>query len=108
KARHRIERLVALLGVQQVAGAQARELRLHSLGDLAQVPGRVVDPLQELGAAVLAEPAPESRHRGERGEAPQVRKLALQLLGDLLYEQVAERYAAQPLLAVGDRVEHRA
>ena len=50
----------------------------------------------------------EPGDRRQRGEAAQVRELALELLGDLLDQQVAERDAAQPFLAVGDRVEHRA
>src|SRR2546425_2704706 len=41
--------------------------------------------------AVLVEPAAEAGDRRQRREAAQVRELALQVLGDLLDQQVAER-----------------
>ena len=63
---------------------------------------------RELDARVGAvEPAAEARDRRQRRELLQVRELALQVLGHLLDQQVAERNAAQPFLAVGDRVEDR-
>ena len=119
KARHRVERLEALLGVEQVVRAKAHQQALQSFGHFAKMPGGILEPRQQrepllaLGAdgdahAVLVEPAAEAGDRRQRREAAQVRELALQVLGDLLDQQVAERDPAQPLLAVGDRVEHGA
>ena len=113
KARHRIERLVALLRAAAGSSAHRRmQQRLQRLGHLAEVPGRVVELARSARARRSSRASPSQRaeagDRRERGEAPQVRELALQLLGHLLDQQVAERDAAQAFLAVGDRVEHRA
>src|SRR5690242_10181042 len=55
----------------------------------------------------LREPAPEARHRRQGAEALKLRKLRLQLLDHLLDQEIAERYAAQAILAVGYRIENR-
>src|SRR6267143_5831376 len=55
----------------------------------------------------LHEPAPEARYRRQGGEALQLRKFRLQLLDHLLDQEIAERYAAQAVLAVGYRIENR-
>src|SRR6266404_5992113 len=53
------------------------------------------------------EPAPEARYRRQGGEALQLRKLRLELLDNLLDQEIAERNAAQPVLAIRDRIEDR-
>src|SRR5258708_31925155 len=55
----------------------------------------------------LHEPTAEARHRRQGGEALQLRKLRMQLLDHLLDQEIAERYAAQAVLAVGYRIENR-
>src|SRR5260370_355525 len=55
----------------------------------------------------LREPAPEARYRRQGGEALQLRKLRLELLDNLLDQEIAERNAAQPVLAIRDRIEDR-
>ena len=56
--------------------------------------------------ALGGQPAGEARHRRQRHEGIEAGQLALQVLDHLLDQEVAERDAAQPFLAVGDRVEH--
>jgi hypothetical protein len=52
------------------------------------------------------EPARETRNRRERDEGIETRQFALQILGHLLDQEIAEGDAAQTLLAVRDRIEH--
>src|SRR5438105_9675840 len=98
KARHRVERLVALLRLQEVVRAKAGEVPLQGLGHLAEMPSGVFYPRNDFCNTGLIQPSAETRYRRERGEAPQVRELALELFGHLLDQQVAEGDAAQPLL----------
>src|SRR3954468_2770013 len=117
KTRNAVERLAplpsggALLRMKQVARAKPHEQALQRIGNSALVPCRIgkaaeqgqsLDPFGAGGEAraVLFQPAAETRHRRQRGEVAQVRELALELLSHLLDEQVAERYPAQPRLAV--------
>src|ERR1700738_4707603 len=53
------------------------------------------------------EPSPKVRNWRQGREALQLRKLRMQLLDHLLDQEIAERYAAQTVLAVGDRIENR-
>src|SRR6266850_3283549 len=68
KARHGIERLALLLGVEKVVGAQALQRFLQRLGYLAEMPGRVFDLRPQFLVGRLLEPAAESRNRRQRGE----------------------------------------
>ena len=81
------------------------------------VPDRLAERLQALARVLVAgelagsaarsrAASGEARHRRERDEGVEPRQLALQVLGHLLDQEVAEGDAAQALLAVGDRVEH--
>src|SRR5262245_8885038 len=120
ETRDRVERLramavaVAFFRMDEIVRAEPRHEALERLGNLADVPAGIGEPREQLpvfaafgvGAEALAivfQPAPETRHRRQGGEAAHMRQLALKLLGDLLDQQIAERDAAQALLAVGDR-----
>ena len=54
-----------------------------------------------------SEPAPKPRYRRQGGKAFQLRKLRLEFLDYLFDQEIAERYAAQAVLTVGDRIENR-
>ena len=49
----------------------------------------------------------KARHRRQRHEGRELGHLAADLLDHLLDQEIAERDAGEPALAVGDRIEHR-
>src|SRR5882672_6193505 len=112
KARYRVD---AYRGSpRQIAGAKPQQGRAQLLA-LRQImpPAVALEFWQQRGVGIacvrkpLHEPAPEARHRRQGGQTLQLRKLRLQLLDHLLDQEIAERYAAQAVLAVGDRIENR-
>ena len=120
KPRHRVERLVVLLGVEKIVGAQTAELFQDFRGaQLVLEPVRHVE-LGEQGGELrvpgIAFPQPrttgkpfaETRDRRESGEGLQARKFAAEVFGDLLDEKIAERDATQAFLGIRNRVEDRA
>ncbi len=56
---------------------------------------------------MLVEPAAEAWDGRQGRERGQVRQLGAELLDDLFDQEVAERYAGESLVAVGDRIEDR-
>src|SRR6266436_462823 len=112
KARHRVD---AYRGLPcQIAGAKPQQGRAQLLPLRRVIPPAVALELwQQRGIGVaslckaLTEPAPKPRYRRQGGKTLQLRKLRLELLDHLLDQQVAERYSAQAVLAVGDRIEDR-
>src|SRR6267154_5216391 len=112
KARYRVD---AYRGSpRQIAGAKPQQGRAQLLA-----PRRVIPPAttlelwQQRGIGVasickpLTEPAPKPRHRRQSGKTLQLRKLCLELIDHLLDQEIAERYAAQAVLAVGARIDNR-
>src|SRR5882757_8023553 len=112
KARYRVD---AYRGSpRQIAGAKPQQGRAQLLA-LSQVmpPAVAFEFGQQRGVGIgsfrkpLHQPAPEARHWRQGGEALQLRKLRLQLFDHLLDQEIAERYAAEAVLAVGDRIKNR-
>ena len=120
EARDRIERRAAPVAPAQKYQAAARSSGSRTVSDTARSrhqSGRSsavsaersssLDPARRLARALAAEPGGEVRHRRQRDEGREPRNLARNLLDHLLDQEVAERDAGQPALAVGDRIEHR-
>ena len=120
KPRHRVQRLVVLLDVEKIVGAQARELFQDFRGARLVLEPVLHVELGEQGGELhvprIAFPQPcstrkpfaEARDRREGGEGLQARKLAAEIFCDLLDEKIAERDAAQAFLGVRNRVKDRA
>ncbi len=62
---------------------------------------------RRLVAALAAQPFGEVWGRRERDEGRELRHLAADLLHHLLDQEVSERDACEPTLAIGDRIEYR-
>ena len=99
---------------RQIAGAKPQQGRAQLLA-LRRVipPAAALEFGQQRGIGIasirkpLTEPAPKPRYRRQGGKTLQLRKLRLELLDHLLDQEIAERHAAQAILAVGDRIENR-
>src|ERR1700704_6692006 len=112
EARYRVDAYRGL--PRQIAGAKPQQGRAQLLG-LRRVmpPAGALELWQQRGIGMgpmrkpLTEPAPKPRYRRKGGKTLQLRKLRLQLLDHLLDQEIAERYAAQAVLAAGDRIENR-
>ena len=122
EARHRIDRQAAPVArAQEVPGGRAQQRLLASARarpGCCHQSGRV--EAGERGAIVRRRAPPNSRScaRGrasaaKSGAGDSVTKvcsraiLARNLLDHLLDQEVAERHAGEPALAIGDRIEHR-
>ncbi len=77
------------------------------IGDLQRGALRLGEVVKLVALARALQPAAEAGQRRQRDEGPQRGDFLLQIGGHLLDEEVAERDARQPLLAVGDGIEHR-
>ncbi len=117
ETRHRIQRLMILLGVQQVIRGQGRQLPLQVCAK-----GSVLHPLRAVelgdrggerrelgtglqGRGLFRQPFPKPGHRRNCRELLDARKVLADVLHHLFDQEAAERNAAQALLAVGDRVK---
>src|SRR5258707_3367483 len=99
---------------RQIAGAKPEQGRAQLLALRRVIPPiAALELWQQRGVGVASirkpwtEPAPKSRHRRQGGKPLQLRKLRLELLDHLFDQEIAERYAAQAVLTVGDRIENR-
>src|SRR6478609_9040985 len=99
---------------RQIAGAKPQQGRAQLLALRRVIPPIAALELwqqRRIGIASIrkpwTEPAPKPRHRRQGGKTLQLRKLRLELLDHLLDQEIAERHAAQAVLAVGDRIEDR-
>ena len=112
EARDRIERRLPALGAEQVIRAEPHDLVPERVRHGAQR-RRAVERKPSRRAAPDINSRCAISHARNPGIGESVAnfristELAAQILDDLLDQKVAERHAAQPGLAVGDRVEDR-
>ena len=121
EARHRIDRQAA--AVRARAGNTRRRRAAAAPASARAAPAAATSPGVEPGKrgavlrrrapcefsvfALAVEPVGEIRRRRQRDEGREPRILARDLLDHLLDQEIAERHAGKPALAVGDRIEHR-
>ena len=120
EARDRIDgRSARRLAAQEVPRRRAHQ-RLLKLGEKFRI-GPPMRPLHQLehdavrfadgggtfGFQFARQPPAKSRHRRQRDECRELRHLAADFLDHLFDQEIAERHAGKPALAIRDGIEHR-